>query len=555
MSNQTNKLAMAFQAFKDQEYAASQALLMDCEPGAAAHLRGLVERRLGNLDVAQQQLELAAKMEPENHEIYHNQALVCLDQGYPDRSMMALDRALTLKPDFVAAQKTYGRALRESKRWAEARTYYLKLLETLPEDHTATFGLATAELELGEIESALARFTGLLAGGMNESGLYFMHGRAALQSGDDETALTSLLTAHTSGPNALTLRELGRLYWMRGQRDAFISLVQAPYANSHMATMALELLRLSGAEMKELAEASRRAVDTSTPEREAIMAQAYIDAADPERAIYHANRCLQESPDQAGGMAALISAYLMSGQPQKALEQARVMQAKEPAGQQWIAYEATALRAIDPHAYRELVDIERHVRAFSLPVPEGYASLEVFNQDLLSALDRLHMFKAQPLDQSLRLGTQTARDLTSVSDPAIQAYIAALDQPIRRYMAAIGNSADHPLTRRNTYDYRLSGCWSVRLSGGGHHVNHMHPEGWISSAYYVQVPETDSTSRSGWIKFSEPPFATTPALEPERWIQPVAGMLVLFPSYLWHGTAPIIDNAIRVTAPFDVVPV
>ncbi len=524
MSNQTNKLALAFQAFKHQDYAASQALLMDCEPGAAAHLRGLVKRRLGNLDVAQQQLELAAQIEPENHEIYHNQALVSLDQGRPDHSIMALDHALTLKPDFIAAQKTYGRALRESRRWAEAKTYYLNLIKTLPADYAATFGLATAELELGEIENALARFTDLLTGGMNESALYFMHGRAALQSGDDKTALTSMLTAHTLDPNELTLRELGRLYWMRGQRDLFFALVKTPYEDSDMSTMALELLRLSGAEMKELAEAARVAVDTSTPEREAIMAQAYIDVADPERAIYHATRCLQESPGHSGGMAALISACLMSDQLQKALDKARTMQAKEPNAQQWIAYEATALRAIDPQAYRELVDIEHHVRVFSLPVPEGYSSVEAFNQDLLSALDRLHMFKAQPLDQSLRLGTQTARDLTSVSDPAIQAYLAALDQPIRTYMDAIGNDADHPLTRRNTYDYRLSGCWSVRLNGGGHHVNHMHPEGWISSAYYVKVPQSDATSRSGWIKFSEPPFTTTPALEPERWIQPVAGM-------------------------------
>ena len=94
----------------------------------------------------------------------------------------------------------------------------------------------------------------------------------------------------------------------------------------------------------------------------------------------------------------------------------------------------------------------------------------------------------------------------------------------------------------------------MRLTGGGFHVNHMHPDGWISSAYYVSVPDLDDTNHSGWIKFSEPPFPTVPELEPERWIKPSAGMLVLFPSFLWHGTAPITDNAVRVTAPFDAIP-
>ncbi|MEL7480360.1 MAG: putative 2OG-Fe(II) oxygenase [Pseudomonadota bacterium] len=48
---------------------------------------------------------------------------------------------------------------------------------------------------------------------------------------------------------------------------------------------------------------------------------------------------------------------------------------------------------------------------------------------------------------------------------------------------------------------------------------------------------------------------TEPALGPERWIQPKAGRLVLFPSFVWHGTEPIRDGSVRVTAPFDVVPV
>ena len=95
------------------------------------------------------------------------------------------------------------------------------------------------------------------------------------------------------------------------------------------------------------------------------------------------------------------------------------------------------------------------------------------------------------------------------------------------------------------------------LQGGGNHVNQFHPEGWISSSYYVSVPEetNDASRRADWIKFGEPPYPTRPASLPLKWVQSKAGTLVLFPSYMWHGTEPIDEGSTRITAPFDIVPV
>jgi len=89
----------------------------------------------------------------------------------------------------------------------------------------------------------------------------------------------------------------------------------------------------------------------------------------------------------------------------------------------------------------------------------------------------------------------------------------------------------------------------------GYHVNHVHPQGWISSAYYVSVPAEveDETERSGWIKFGEPRFPV-PGADAERYVKPRAGRLVLFPSYMWHGTMPIHGDEARMTIAFDAVP-
>jgi hypothetical protein len=63
----------------------------------------------------------------------------------------------------------------------------------------------------------------------------------------------------------------------------------------------------------------------------------------------------------------------------------------------------------------------------------------------------------------------------------------------------------------------------------------------------------DAERRSGWIKFGEPKFHV-PGATPEKFVQPAAGTLVLFPSYMWHGTTPIHGDEPRMTIAFDVVP-
>jgi hypothetical protein len=115
----------------------------------------------------------------------------------------------------------------------------------------------------------------------------------------------------------------------------------------------------------------------------------------------------------------------------------------------------------------------------------------------------------------------------------------------------------HPLYRRKTGNYKFTGSWSVRLNDSGFHVSHVHPEGWISSAYYAEVPDTvaNSPTKDGWIKFGEPPFAIPGADSAEPWFAPKPGWLALFPSYMWHGTNPIHGKAHRMTIPFDAVPI
>jgi hypothetical protein len=56
----------------------------------------------------------------------------------------------------------------------------------------------------------------------------------------------------------------------------------------------------------------------------------------------------------------------------------------------------------------------------------------------------------------------------------------------------------------------------------------------------------------GWIRFGSPPAGLGLQLPAYTRIQPKAGLLVLFPSTLWHETLPF-DDGERLVIAFDVM--
>ncbi len=259
------------------------------------------------------------------------------------------------------------------------------------------------------------------------------------------------------------------------------------------------------------------------------------------------------APDAPSLNENLTQALLRLARPKQALQFISAARRDNPHDSEWIAYETMALRQLGDPRYHELCDYDRMVQAYDLPAPSGYDSALAFNDALAAKLRGLHALADHPLGQSLRGGSQTTRSLLRTDEPEVRAYLKALEEPIEAYLELM-SAADHPWSGRKTGRFRLSGCWSILLRAGGFHVNHVHPAGWISSAYYVQLPRAvdESSSQQGWIKFGEPRWPT-PGCTVEKVVQPKVGRLVLFPSYMWHGTVPF-DEGERLTAPFDVVP-
>ncbi|MHA7819237.1 MAG: 2OG-Fe(II) oxygenase family protein [Erythrobacter sp.] len=180
-------------------------------------------------------------------------------------------------------------------------------------------------------------------------------------------------------------------------------------------------------------------------------------------------------------------------------------------------------------------------------------------EDVIGELRELHAGSTMPLGQSLRGGTQTRGILFHRTEPLLgelhRAILGTLEMH-REGLPALDES--HPLLRHRETPWALAGSWSVRLTGSGkgrgdYHTAHIHPQGIISSALYLVVPEeAHGGDQKGWLEVGRPPPDLGLDLPPLRSIEPKAGHLALFPSTLYHGTTAF-GSAERMTVAFDVV--
>jgi hypothetical protein len=276
---------------------------------------------------------------------------------------------------------------------------------------------------------------------------------------------------------------------------------------------------------------------------------------DAPRALHYANRALRLVPDDAAALAAYCGGLLGTGRAGEAAEIAQQLHGRNRDDCHALALLATAWRMLEDPRYEALYDY-RLVIPQPIDVPDGWSNLGAYLADLAAGLRHLHTLRMHPIDQSLRLGSQVDLDFERSQDPAVKAFRQAIDGPIRRCMQIIG-AGDDAFRRRRTGNYKVAGAWSVRLHPHGHHVNHIHPDGWLSSACYIDLPALeDDGKHQGWIQFGEPGLLTAPKLAAEHYVKPEPGLLVLFPSYMWHGTVPFEAQAgaTRLTIAFDVIP-
>lgn len=451
-------------------------------------------------------------------------------------------------------------ALAALGRQDEAIVFYRRLAEASPGNLTVTHAIAIALDAAGRPAEAERAASHVLARGHRTAAAHFTHARSLIALGDFERAEAALRDCLRLEPRLADAHShLARLVWMRSgdlaQTTALLdqALQAFPRDDTLWAAKAAILQGAGDAKSAYACLATQAAHPQAAP---ALLVRAGLAALefDPATARMLAERALRGSPTSAA-RGLLAAALLGIGDARGALDQCEILLAGAPDDQYLIALQTTAWRLLDDARHLAFCDYAQLALPQQLQAPAPWRDLAGFLADLKRSLERLHDPHGHPLlFQSLRHGTETTEDLTRHADPVIQALFQAFDAPIRDYLRHIGHGSD-PLRRRNDGSYRFNGSWSVRLRSAGYHNNHVHPRGWISSACYVDLPDDMAASNhDGCLAFGEPGIATTPPLPAQHVIRPEPGMLVLFPSYFWHGTVPFASEQTRLTVAFDVLP-
>ncbi|MGD9979886.1 MAG: 2OG-Fe(II) oxygenase family protein [Hyphomonadaceae bacterium] len=486
------------------------------------------------------------------------EARAALNAGNFAAAERSARQLLVLAPS-AEAHDVLGNALRAQDRLEEALASADAALKLKPGNVVAQHGRALTLSRLGRYADSLATFDSLVARGVAAAPLWLNRGVALLGLTRVEEAEAAFADGVKRWPQDQGLQNaLASTRWMRGEgatfaRDYEDAVARYPDALFLRLGCADLLRRADQREQSEavLREGLRRAPDD--PQIQGALGVVLDEMDRTAEALPLLTRAVAGLPQLPFMRGNLISALLRLSRAQEALRQIEPLRAAQPYNGDWIAYQAMAWRQLSDARYHWLCDYELMVRGYDLEAPPGYATMAEFNAALRETLDRMHVLETHPLDQSLRHGSQTTRSLLTIDEPVIKQYLQALEAPIRAYIATM-QDPDHPWSGRKSERFKLAGCWSVKLRAKGYHINHLHPEGWISSAYYVSLPEVTRSgeSQEGWIKFGEPRWPT-PGCTIEKVVQPKEGRLVLFPSYMWHGTIPFSAGE-RMTAPFDVVP-
>lgn len=458
--------------------------------------RGYALHRVGKLEQAAACYREALAEHDDDHRALHGLGLIALQTSALHAAKPLISNAVKVAPDVSDYRVSLGRVLQATGRPLEALESFRQALEIDALNYEARYRLAVLLHRTGELEKALQNYEMAAATRADDPALLVNFGALLNLLGRGEDAIPLYMNAIALRPDmAAAHGNLGNALAALGRHDEAIeaferSLVLAPAQATVYAN--LGSCRLARGELS----AARAAFET----------------------------CLREAPGDITSLAMLAALYNEQGEanPAKALMDFENLM---------------RYRRIEPPAHQDLAVCLSALRSYVL----SHVTL-----------------RTDPGSHTTKLGQQTGSLLPS-QDPVMQHLVGQIREGVSAYIAERPSQWRPvpvlPALWSPPQDFHID-MWATVLGDGGHQTPHIHPSGWLSGVFYVDIPSPkDDDSKSGWIEFGclpqDVPLHARPLTHIHR---PQAGELVLFPSYFFHRTLPLLEDKTRISIAFDIVP-
>ena len=476
--------------------------------------------------------------------------------SYIDLAQEYLLSAQTKFGDSERIQLGLAQVLAEKEQWQEQREGLLQSLSRYPNSIKLKRLLAWSNKQCGHYDEAIDSYQQLIqqnhATVDDEKRLALTY----LEQGSITNALNQLKRAIIQYPESRELhRLLASIRYELGQDDFLASYRLTPIHKLPL-PLALDYVdQCIDAQQYNEAEIAIQQLNLSYHLHPMLMNRqaklAYKNEQD-EKCISLTSELLRATPDNVAVLELRALAALAMGDYTQSREDINKLLSLSPDDQFYWALQSIQWRLDSDERYLWLCNYDQLVKRVPIVMPDEFEDKTEFLAQLTLALNERHTAKHHPLTQSLRQGTQTPGALLLRKEPIIRALATSLKTTCLNSLSSLNMSEKHPTYIDHLTDVSFAASWSVKLKNQGYHESHVHPKGWYSSAFYVQVP--DIKEKQGWLHLGRPGVRVHTPLEAEKWIKPEPGVLALFPSFMWHGTEPFSNNETRMTVAFDLLP-
>ncbi|WP_163934936.1 putative 2OG-Fe(II) oxygenase [Paraferrimonas sp. SM1919] len=514
--------------------------------------------KLGYAD-AVNYFEQSINLSPTTPQYYFNYSLHCYRAEHFSAAKPLLIKALQLQPDYIKVISQLVKVCIKLEETNEAQHYLQKLASSIVDKNAEYYNLAANVYELTK-EHAKAVDNYILASAeMVEPAVYEGIIINSVHAGQIDTALTWCMRAIEAFPELLLFYDLytklaieaGIANPLAVLKEAMIKLARDDFYASFI-TMSLNLGDIAAAK-----DALKQFSKVYSSGYQFIMKRCEVEQFLGNHNEVKTLLTAVEPQSDAYFEVKVLTELALGNYPQAKSDIEKLISNNEE-NQYYKALLSTCNKVADPIYYADAYQPQHVVKCSDLSHRLGTDNFDEFQKQLIESVDKLHVMKHHPANQSGRGGSQTPGHLLERNDiPAISKLKELLTVEINHLLTEVDFERWPHFSKNNhTGKFKFVTSWSMKLKTGGHHLAHCHSKGWFSGVYYISIPDDMNVNdNEGGIYFGKPSIQVKDEITPDLVINPKAGDLVIFPSMYWHGTVPFSSEQDRMVIAFDILPV